>query len=43
MYERMPFDQPSVVLSHREGILRRLKNPDDRQLLERWLEGQPKG
>jgi hypothetical protein len=37
MYERMPFDQPEVVFSHKEGVLRRLKNPDDRQVLERWF------
>jgi len=37
MYERMPFDRPEVVFSHKEGILRRLKDPDDRQVLERWL------
>ena len=37
MYERMPFDQPAVVLSHKEGVLRRLKNPEDRQVLERWF------
>jgi hypothetical protein len=41
MYERMPFDHPDVVLSHRDGILRRLKNPDDREVLERWLATQP--
>jgi hypothetical protein len=40
MYERMPFDRPEVVLSHKDGILRRLKHPDDRQVLERWLAGQ---
>jgi hypothetical protein len=37
MYERMPFDRPEVVFSHKEGVLRRLKNPDDRQVLERWF------
>jgi len=41
MYERMPFDQPQVVSSHKEGILRRIKDPDDRQVLERWLATQP--
>jgi hypothetical protein len=41
MYERMPFDRPEVVFSHKEGVLRRMKNPDDRQLMERWL-AQPK-
>jgi len=43
MYERLPFDQPEVVSSHKDGILRRLKNPDDRQVLERWLAAQTKG
>ena len=43
MYERMPFDRPEVVLSHKDRILGRLKNPDDRQVLERWLAGQTKG
>jgi hypothetical protein len=37
MYERMPFDQPEVVLSHKEGVLRRLKNPDDHDLVARWF------
>jgi hypothetical protein len=38
MYERMPFDDPGVVRSHREGIARRLKDEDEKRLLERWLE-----
>lgn len=42
MYDRMPFDQPAVVLSHKDGVRRRMKNPDDRQLLERWLASQEK-
>jgi len=37
MYERMPFDRPEVVLSHKEGVLRRMKDPEDRQLMERWF------
>ena len=37
MYERMPFDRPEVVFAHKEGVLRRMKNPDDRQVLERWF------
>jgi hypothetical protein len=41
MYERMPFDRPETILAHKEGILRRMKAPDDRQRLERWLETQP--
>jgi hypothetical protein len=37
MYERMPFDRPEVILSHKEGVLRRMKNPDDHELMARWL------
>jgi hypothetical protein len=36
MYERLPFDQPEVVLSHKEGVMRRMKDPDNRALMERW-------
>jgi hypothetical protein len=38
MYGRLPFDQPEVVRANREGILRRLKDEDEKQLLERWLD-----
>jgi hypothetical protein len=37
MYDRLPFDKPEVVRDNREGILRRLKVPDDREAVERWL------
>ena len=37
MYERLPFDQPEVVFSHKDGVLRRMKDPDNRQLMERWF------
>jgi hypothetical protein len=42
MYERMPFDRPETLLSHKDGVLRRLKNPDDHQLMERWFAEQDK-
>jgi len=38
MYERLPFDQPDVVRSNRDSILKRLKVPEDRQALEDWLK-----
>jgi uncharacterized membrane protein len=38
MYARMPFDDPQVVSSHAQGILRRL-NGDDRAAMEKWLAG----
>jgi len=36
MYARLPFDDPKVLSSHSEGVLRRLKG-DDKQAFERWL------
>jgi hypothetical protein len=38
MYERLPFDNPDVVASHSEGILRRIKAPEKREPLEAWLK-----
>jgi hypothetical protein len=40
MYDRLPFDHSEVVASHREGILRRVKEPDERAAIERWLASQ---
>lgn len=37
MYGRMPFDDPAVVRSHEQGILRRIKEPADRDALLAWL------
>jgi hypothetical protein len=36
LYDRLPFDNPKVVSSHSEKVLRRLKG-EDREALERWL------
>lgn len=38
MYARLPFDDPHVVASHNEGVLRRLKG-EDREALQRWIAG----
>jgi hypothetical protein len=38
MYARLPFDDPQVVASNNEGVLRRL-NGDDREALQRWIAG----
>jgi hypothetical protein len=40
MYERLPFDKPETLASHREGALRRLKG-DDRAAFEAWLRTLP--
>jgi hypothetical protein len=37
MYGRMPFDAPETIRSHREGVLRRIKVPEERAALEAWL------
>ncbi len=37
MYERLPFDQPEVVASRSEGVLRRLTG-EDRAAVAAWLE-----
>ena len=36
MYDRLPFDDPRVLSSHSEGVLRRLKC-EDKETFERWL------
>lgn len=43
MYERLPFDHSDVVAAHAEGVLKRIKAPDERAAIERWLAAQPKG
>jgi hypothetical protein len=40
MYEKLPFDNASVVASHSEGVLRRLKG-SDKEAVERWLATLP--
>lgn len=40
MYGRLPFDRPSVVASHADGVRRRLKG-EDRKALEVWLATLP--
>jgi hypothetical protein len=37
MYARMPFDDPKTIREHREGVLRRLKVPEERAAVESWL------
>src|SRR5262249_32973169 len=37
MYERLPFDDGSVVASHAESVVRRLKEPKEREAVEAWL------
>jgi hypothetical protein len=41
MYERLPFDRAETIASHSEGVLRRIKDPEERAAIERWLASQP--
>jgi hypothetical protein len=41
MYERLPFDDPDVVLSKSESILRRLKEPEEKRAFEEWAAAVP--
>lgn len=43
MYERLPFDDADVVASHSEGVARRLKDPEEKAVFERWLEARASG
>ena len=43
MYEQLPFDNADVVASHSSGVLKRMKTPDERAAIEKWLASQPKG
>ena len=36
MYNRLPFDDPKVLISHSEGVLRRLQG-ENREAFQRWL------
>jgi hypothetical protein len=40
MYDRLPFDDPETVASHAEGILRRLKEPEDKATVEGWIKAR---
>lgn len=41
MYDRMPFDEPSVVAFFEAGIRKRLQEPTEREALESWLRSRP--
>jgi hypothetical protein len=42
MYATMPFDEPKTITSHAEGVLRRIKAPEEHSLIEQWIASQPK-
>jgi hypothetical protein len=37
MYDRLPFDDGSVVAAHPEGVLKRIKDAEKKERIERWL------
>ena len=38
MYEKMPFDNPKTILSHEAGILRRIKEDAEVELIKKFLK-----
>lgn len=38
MYERMPFDKATTLSTHAAGILRRLNDANDKQLVEKYIK-----
>jgi mono/diheme cytochrome c family protein len=42
MYDKLPFDDPATVAGHPEGILKRIKDPAEHGLIERWIAEQSK-
>jgi hypothetical protein len=37
MYERLPFDDGSVVASHADSVVRRLKEPKEKEAVQAWV------
>jgi len=38
MYDKMPFDDPKTLLEHRAGIMKRIKNEEENQILKQFIE-----
>lgn len=40
MYERLPFDKDTTIINHNEGILRRIKDAKENELIKLFVEQQ---
>ena len=38
LYEKLPFDQASVIIDHSEGILKRIKNEEEVKMIRLFVE-----
>jgi hypothetical protein len=38
MYEKLPFDQASTILTHQPGVFKRIKNEDEVALMKKFFE-----
>lgn len=43
MYSSMPFDKDTTILHHADKILKRLKNDNEKQLVQRYIDENKKG
>lgn len=41
MYDRLPFDKQETIKAHPEGILKRIKDPDEVKKLKTFLDQPP--
>jgi hypothetical protein len=42
MYERLPFDRDTTILNHGAGILRRIKDEQEGELIKQYIQQQHK-
>jgi len=40
MYEKMPFDNPKTIMNHEAGILRRIKDDKEVELVNRFINSK---
>ena len=42
MYERLPFDKDTTIIAHEQGILRRIKDEKNKELISQFIQQQNK-
>ena len=40
MYARMPFDQDTTIINHKSGLLKRIKDEQEKKLLTTFIESR---
>ena len=42
MYERMPFDKGETIVNHEVGLLKRIKDENEKALIQKFIAEQKK-